>query len=414
MRRGAGRNCTLRGALLRSANAGTRDGGLRRALGLSRPRRAPLRAASLRRPRPRAEPPPPRARARARARGHRRPPPRARRAVRHRHHRRLPGGARLPRRRRRHLPRHARGGARARACARAPARRPGGAAVAAGELRRGGVRALPDARPGREPAARAEHARRAHARAAGRHRLPSLHREEPRPVGPAPARPSDEAEPAAHPPRAGRRGRGGGPPARAGDPRPAAPLRGLGGRAPPPAPGPRSRSSEEAAMTKIESVRAREILDSRGYPTVEATVVVAGGRPLYRALGGEGATLLPVPLMNVINGGRYATNPLDFQEFMIVPHGAPSFPEAIRHGVEVYHALRRLLDARGLTTAVGDEGGFAPALGSHEEALDLLVEAIGAAGLTPGRGVALALDPAASELVADGGYAFRKRRGNGG
>src|SRR5438876_1645048 len=87
----------------------------------------------------------------------------------------------------------------------------------------------------------------------------------------------------------------------------------------------------------------------------------AAGRPLYRALGGEGATLLPVPLMNVINGGRHATNPLDFQEFMIVPHGPPSFPEALRQGVEVYHALRRLLDARGLTTAVGDEGGFAPA-----------------------------------------------------
>src|SRR5216110_1804544 len=277
MRRGAGRNCTPRGALLPSADAGAGDRGLRRALGLSPRRRAPLRAAPLRRPRARLEPPPLGARARARARARRRPPARARRAVRHRHHRRLPGGAGLLYRRRRHLARHARGGARARPRARAPARRPGGAAVAAGELRRGGVRALPDARPGREPAARAPHARRAHARAAGRHRLPSLHREEPRPLGPAPARPSDEAQPAAHPPRAGRRGRGGGPPARARDPRPAAPLRGLGGRAPPPAPGPRSRSSEEAAMTKIESVRAREILDSRGYPTVEATVVVAGG-----------------------------------------------------------------------------------------------------------------------------------------
>src|SRR5207247_7248455 len=112
-----------------------------------------------------------------------------------------------------------------------------------------------------------------------------------------------------------------------------------------------------------------------------------------------------------INGGRHATNPLDFQEFMIVPHGAPSFPEAIRHGVEVYHALRRLLDARGLTTAVRDEGGFAPALGSHEEALDLLVEAIGAAGVTPGRDVSPALDPAASELVEGGGYAFPKASG---
>src|SRR5262249_32950913 len=94
----------------------------------------------------------------------------------------------------------------------------------------------------------------------------------------------------------------------------------------------------------------------------------AGGVPLYRALGGESATLLPVPLMNVINGGRHADNNLDFQEFMIVPHGAPSFPEAIRQGVEVYHALRGLLGARSLTTAVGDEGGFAPPLERHEQA----------------------------------------------
>ncbi|HUE30771.1 MAG TPA: phosphopyruvate hydratase, partial [Verrucomicrobiae bacterium] len=137
----------------------------------------------------------------------------------------------------------------------------------------------------------------------------------------------------------------------------------------------------------------------------------AGGVPLYRALGGEDATLLPVPLLNVINGGRHADNNLDFQEFMVAPHGASSFPEAIRQGVEVYHALRGLLDARGLTTAVGDEGGFAPALRSHEEALELLVEAIGAAGLVPGRDVSLALDPAASELASDGGYAFRKSGG---
>ena len=137
----------------------------------------------------------------------------------------------------------------------------------------------------------------------------------------------------------------------------------------------------------------------------------AAGAPLYRALGGEQATLLPVPLMNVINGGAHATNPLDFQEFMIVPHGAPSFAEAIRQGVEVYHALRKLLDRRGLTTAVGDECGFAPALASHEEALDLLVEAIGAAGYVPGRDVSLALDAAASELARDGGYVFRKSGG---
>ena len=114
----------------------------------------------------------------------------------------------------------------------------------------------------------------------------------------------------------------------------------------------------------------------------------AGGVPLYRALGGEDATLLPVPLMNVINGGRHADNNLDFQEFMVVPHGAPHrFPEAIRQGVEVYHALRGLLGRRSLTTAVGDEGGFAPALESHEQALDLLEEAIRTAGLEPGRDV---------------------------
>jgi enolase len=137
----------------------------------------------------------------------------------------------------------------------------------------------------------------------------------------------------------------------------------------------------------------------------------ASGTPLYRALGGEDATLLPVPLMNVINGGRHADNNLDFQEFMVVPHGAQSFPEAIRQGVEVYHALRGLLGARALTTAVGDEGGFAPALESHEQALDLLVEAIRAAGLEPGRDVAIALDPAASELADGDGYVFRKAGG---
>jgi enolase len=137
----------------------------------------------------------------------------------------------------------------------------------------------------------------------------------------------------------------------------------------------------------------------------------AKGLPLYRALGGDAATLLPVPLMNIINGGRHATNPLDFQEFMIVPHGAPSYPEAVRFGVEVYHALRGLLDARGLGSAVGDEGGFAPALRAHEEALDLMMEAIGKAGFRAGPDVALALDCAASELASGDGYVFHKAGG---
>jgi enolase len=140
-------------------------------------------------------------------------------------------------------------------------------------------------------------------------------------------------------------------------------------------------------------------------------IAAAGKKPLYRALGGDAATLLPVPLMNIINGGRHAANPLDFQEFMIVPHGAPSFPEAIRQGVEVYHALKKLLEQRGLTTAVGDEGGFAPDLRRHEEALDLLVEAIRATGLRPGEDVAIAIDAAASELVDGQDYVFRKAGG---
>ncbi|MDQ3462181.1 MAG: phosphopyruvate hydratase [Actinomycetota bacterium] len=126
--------------------------------------------------------------------------------------------------------------------------------------------------------------------------------------------------------------------------------------------------------------------------------------PLYRYVGGVNAHVLPVPLMNVLNGGAHADNNVDFQEFMVVPLGAASFSEALRWGTEIYHHLRRLLHDRGLPTAVGDEGGFAPDLASNEAALGLLVEAIGAAGLTPGDDVALALDPATTELWRDGGY----------
>ena len=132
------------------------------------------------------------------------------------------------------------------------------------------------------------------------------------------------------------------------------------------------------------------------------------GLPLYAYMGGPGARRLPVPMMNVINGGAHADNSLDFQEFMLVPHGAPNFAEAVRYGAETYHALRRILKARGLPTAVGDEGGFAPNLPDNEAALGLIVEAIGAAGLEPGRQVAIALDPAASGLAAEGGYLLAK------
>jgi enolase len=261
-------------------------------------------------------------------------------------------------------------------------------------------------------------------------------------------------------------------------------------------------------MAKIESVRAREILDSRGYPTVEATMGLAGGAsgtaavpsgastgerealelrdkdpkryfgkgvltavgnvngpiaaalvgmeadqnyvdakmlaldgtdfktelganailavslaaaralaaerrlPLYRAMGGEAAVRLPVPLMNIVNGGAHADNPLDFQEFMIVPHGAPSFREAIRYGAEVYHALKAILHKAKHATNVGDEGGFAPKIKSHDAVLELLVKAIKAAGLRPGKDVAIALDCAASELwKGRGRYVFHKSGG---
>jgi len=125
---------------------------------------------------------------------------------------------------------------------------------------------------------------------------------------------------------------------------------------------------------------------------------------LFRYVGGVGAHVLPVPMMNVLNGGVHADNNIDFQEFMVVPHGAPSYREALRWGVETYHALASVLKARGLATAVGDEGGFAPNLGSNEEALKILVEAIERAGHVPGEEIAIALDPAATEIYRDGSY----------
>src|SRR5437773_1132024 len=126
--------------------------------------------------------------------------------------------------------------------------------------------------------------------------------------------------------------------------------------------------------------------------------------PLYRYVGGTNAHVLPVPMMNVVNGGVNADNNVDLQEFMLMPVGAASFGEALRWGVETYHVLKSLLHERGLSTAVGDEGGFAPDLASNEDAVKVLVEAIEKAGFTPGDEVALALDPATSELYHDGRY----------
>jgi enolase len=127
-------------------------------------------------------------------------------------------------------------------------------------------------------------------------------------------------------------------------------------------------------------------------------------QPLWRHLGGPDATTLPVPMMNVLNGGAHADNKVDFQEFMVVPCGAPSFSEALRMGTEVFHSLKRTLHDRGLNTAVGDEGGFAPDLDSNEAALQMLIAGIEAAGYTPGDDVAIALDPATSEIHSDGSY----------
>jgi len=126
--------------------------------------------------------------------------------------------------------------------------------------------------------------------------------------------------------------------------------------------------------------------------------------PLYRYLGGANAKVLPVPLMNVINGGKHADNAVDFQEFMLVPSGFTSFSDALRAGVETFHALKKVLSAKGYNTNVGDEGGFAPDLKSNREALDLLLEAIEKAGYTPGDQISIALDPAVSEIYKDGAY----------
>lgn len=128
------------------------------------------------------------------------------------------------------------------------------------------------------------------------------------------------------------------------------------------------------------------------------------GLPLYRYLGGMGAVQMPVPMMNVINGGAHANNNLDLQEFMIIPLGAPSFHEALRYGAETFHALKKIINGRGMSTAVGDEGGFAPNIDSHEEAIELILEAIKAAGYEPGKDIAIGLDCAASEFYEDGKY----------
>ncbi len=136
------------------------------------------------------------------------------------------------------------------------------------------------------------------------------------------------------------------------------------------------------------------------------------GQPLYRYLGGVGASTLPVPMMNILNGGSHADNSIDFQEFMIMPVGAPSFSEALRWGTEIFHVLKSVLKKQGLSTNVGDEGGFAPNIKSNEEAIKVVLQAIEQAGYRPGEDVMIALDAASSEFYQDGIYEFKKSTGD--
>lgn len=141
---------------------------------------------------------------------------------------------------------------------------------------------------------------------------------------------------------------------------------------------------------------------------VAKSAAISAGLPLYVYLGGAGAVRIPVPMMNILNGGKHADNSVDFQEFMVMPVGAPNFAEALRYGAETFHALKAILKKKGYATAVGDEGGFAPNLKSNDEACDVIVEAIKAAGYGPGKDVAIALDPAASSFYENKKYVLSK------
>ncbi|MFF1873865.1 phosphopyruvate hydratase [Kitasatospora herbaricolor] len=166
----------------------------------------------------------------------------------------------------------------------------------------------------------------------------------------------------------------------------------------------------DQAMLDLDATPDKSSLGANAILGVSLAVAHAASEasdlPLFRYLGGPNAHVLPVPMMNILNGGSHADSNVDIQEFMIAPIGAESFSEAVRWGVEVYHTLKGVLKERGLSTGLGDEGGFAPNLGSNREALDLIVEAIKKAGYVPGKDVALALDVAASEFFKDGAYQF--------
>ena len=187
--------------------------------------------------------------------------------------------------------------------------------------------------------------------------------------------------------------------------------------------GPRLEGMDAADQIAVDA----EMMDADGTPSkgklganaiLSVSLAVARaaaeetGLPLYRYLGGPMARVMPVPMMNILNGGAHSSNNVDAQEFMVVPIGADAFPEALRMGVEVFHSLKKVLSGMGLSTAVGDEGGFAPQLPSNEAALDVVMQAIEKAGYEPGKDLAIALDVAASELYQDGEYVFKKGDGS--
>ena len=171
----------------------------------------------------------------------------------------------------------------------------------------------------------------------------------------------------------------------------------------------------DRALLDLDGTKTKSRLGANALLSVSLATARAAAQhvelPLYRYLGGPNSRTLPVPMMNIINGGAHADNNVDFQEFMIVPVGAPNFSEALRMGAEIFHTLKKLLHGKKYATSVGDEGGFAPNFRSNEEAIETVVEAITAAGHKPGTDVVLALDPAASEFYENGAYVFKKSDG---
>jgi enolase len=177
---------------------------------------------------------------------------------------------------------------------------------------------------------------------------------------------------------------------------------------------PTRQAEIDGLMISLDGTTNKSALGANAMLGVSMAVARAAAQsaklPLYAYLGGVGATRVPMPMMNIINGGKHAANSVDFQEFMVMPIGASSFAEALRYGAETFHALAKLLKEKGYAISVGDEGGFAPNLGRNEEACELIVKAIEAAGYKPGKDIAIALDPAASSFYSDGAYDLAKSK----